>query len=152
MDKEIVVDILNETELLEKYNTKRVNKDFIEYLIKEAKYVEEYEKVNITINNKIKSKIDIEEIITDGLRREYENISIEYHRNNIIQIALLIIGILLIFVSSLISEKYIWKEIILIIGWVPIWEAVDLELFRDFRKRRRKHIIAKLLSSEIKVK
>ena len=81
-------------------------------------------------------------------RRCYENISNEYHRTNIIQLALLILGLIFLFFSSLISESSIWKEVLLIIGWVPIWEMVDLELFKDYRGRRKKKIIAKLLSSD----
>lgn len=152
MEKVINVDILKEEDLLEKYNVKRANKNLIEYLIKESRYVEDYEKITVLVNNKCKTKIDIIEKITEGLKDEYDKVSREYHRNNIIQIALIILGIVFLFISSLIDESVIWKEVVLIIGWVPIWEAVDLELFRDFSGRRRKKIIAKLLSSDIEEK
>lgn len=149
MEKEIIVDILNEKDLIEKYNSESINKKLIEYVIKEAKYVKDYEKINIVINNKCNTKINLEEKLIEGLKFEFEQVSRESHRNNIIQVTLILLGIIFIFLSSLIAETYIWKEIILIIGWVPIWEAVDLELFRDFSGRRRKNIIAKLLSSDV---
>lgn len=152
MNKEIIVDIRNVEDILEKYNNKRVNKKLIDYLINEVKYIDQSEKITIIINNQTKTKLDIKEILINSLKSKYNNFGIEYHRNNLIQLGLLFLGILLIFISSLINVKYIWKEVILIMGWVPIWEAVKVELFKDFRGIRRKNIISKLLESEIIVK
>ena len=148
MDKLIKINILNEDSLIEKYNNDKANKKLIEYIIKEAKYIRDYDKLDIVIYNECNTKLNIAEIIIQGLKEEYENISNEYHRTNIIQLALLILGLIFLFFSSLISESSIWKEVLLIIGWVPIWEMVDLELFKDYRGRRKKKIIAKLLSSD----
>ena len=42
-----------------------------------------------------------------------------------------------------------WKEIVLISGWVPLWEVIDVELFSDYEGRKKRRIITKLLNSEI---
>ena len=34
----------------------------------------------------------------------------------------------------------IWHEVILIGGWVPIWEAIDIELFRDTKERKKEKL------------
>lgn len=148
MEKIITVDILNENILLEKYNEQKVNKNLIEYLIKEAKFVEGYKDLKIVINNKCNTSINIKDIIIEGLKEEYNNVSKIFYQNNIIQIVMIFLGIGILFLSSLIKKNLIWKEVVIIIGWVPIWKTVDFELGKDFRGRKRKKIIKKLLKSE----
>lgn len=41
------------------------------------------------------------------------------------------------------------KEILLISGWVPIWEMVKIELFPDVQGRIKRKYIKKLLKSDI---
>ena len=57
----------------------------------------------------------------------------------------------MLFLSSFVSEDFIWKELLLIGGWVPIWEMVDIELFNESRGRRTKKIIEKLIESEFEL-
>lgn len=47
------------------------------------------------------------------------------------------------------KEDVIWKEVLLIGGWVPIWETIDIELFSDLEGRRKRIILKRLLESEI---
>ena len=118
-------------------------------MIKEASKIRDNDSIRIEINKDCKTDYNVESLIKKGLISEYEKNIKEFERNNIIQLLLLIFGVLFIFISSLISETSIWKEVILIIGWVPIWEMVDLELFKDFRGIKEKKIITRLLSSKI---
>lgn len=148
MNKIINIDILKEEFILEKYNTKKVNKNIIEYLIKEARFIAGYKEIKIIINNKCESNINIKEKIIEGLKEEYNIVSKIFYQNNIIQIVMIFLGIGILFLSTLIKNNIIWKEVIIIIGWVPIWKTVDFELGKDFKGRKRKKIIKRLLKSE----
>lgn len=149
MEKEIKIDITSKDDLLEKYNEDKISRDVIEYLIKEAMLVEKEEKIKVVINKSstVLSQ-DCKELIKNGLKDEYKRSMNKQHDNNVKQIYFLILGILLIFVSTLIKEQ-ILKEVLLIAGWVPIWEMVRIEIFPDVAGRVKRRIIKKLLHSEI---
>lgn len=149
--KSIKINIQNEENLLETYDKNIVNHKLIEYILTKAYYTNKYEDINIIIHNYCKTNVHIEEKIIEGLKLKYETIIKEQQRKNKIQILLLLLGITFIFLSSLMSEHFIWKEVVLIIGWVPIWEVIDIELFNDSKNRKTKKVIEKLLNSEIKV-
>ena len=149
MQKVIEIDLNSKEDLLERYNNKRISKDLIEYLINETNFINKKDSIVIQINNNIKTDIDIVKYLTNGLKDEYENNIKSHFKNDIIQIVLFFLGIFFLFLSTQINDNDIWKEILLIGGWVPIWEMIDLELFNDFRGNKRKRILQKLLDSEI---
>jgi len=148
VEKIIKLDIIRDSDLIERYDKENINPKLIDYLINKTKFIKKNIKIKIKINNESNVEEDIVKKISEGLNKEFERVTEIQKRNDIIQLILLLIGIVFIFISTLINEKYMWKEVILIIGWVPIWEMVDLELFKDFRGKRRKRIIKKLLNSE----
>ena len=149
MKKVIEIDLNSKDDLLEKYNNKRISKDLIEYLINEINFINKNDNVVIQINNNINTDIDIVKYLTNGLKDEYKSNIKSHLKNNIIQIVLFFLGIFFLFLSTQIKGNDIWKEILLIGGWVPIWEMIDLELFNDYRGHKRKRILQKLLDSEI---
>lgn len=148
MEKIIKVELKEDDDFYERYDSDNVNHNLIEYLIKKFNYTNKNYNIKILIKNKCNLKVDIEEKIIDGLIKEYENAVNICHRNNITQGMLLFFGIIFLFLSTLVNDEFIWKEILLIIGWVPIWEMVDLELFNDFRGNRRKSVIKRIINSE----
>ena len=149
MKKIIEIDLNSKEDLLERYNNKRISKDLVEYLINETNFVSKKDSVVIQINNNIKADIDIAKYLINGLKDEYESTIRSHLKNNIIQLVLFFLGIFFLFLSTQINSSDIWKEILLIGGWVPIWEMIDLELFNDFRGRKRKRILQKLMDSQI---
>ena len=149
MKKVIEIDLNSKEDLLERYNNKKISKDLIEYLINETNFINKKDSIVIQINNNIKTDIDIIKYLTNGLKDEYESNIKSHLKNNIIQIILFFLGLFFLFLSTQINDNDIWKEMLLIGGWVPIWEMIDLELFDDFRGNKRKRIIQKLLDSEI---
>ena len=75
----------------------------------------------------------------------------EKRRNNLIQFAYFIIGLLLLVISRLIGNASILKEVFLIGGWVFIWEVLEIELFHDFKNNLRAKKVKQLLKSEINI-
>ncbi|MDD5980408.1 MAG: hypothetical protein PUC23_04805 [bacterium] len=150
MEKIIYVDLENESDLFEKYNKNIVSEELINYIIKNSIHIDNETKIKIVINTKIKG-IDIVSLIKEGLIFEHQKSIKEHERNNIIQILYLILGIFAIFLSTLINET-IFKEIILIGGWVLIWTMVEMELFQDNKNKLKRHILKRLIASEIILK
>ena len=144
--KNIVVNLKDESDLYGKYNND-VSKDLIKYLIEEAVLIGE--DANIIINTKL--KIDnIDEIIKKGLIKEYnESKKIDRIHNNK-QIVFFLIGTIFLILSTFINYSVI-KEIIIISGWVAIWEVVDISLNLDSKSKISRKIIKKLINSKIEI-
>lgn len=149
MEKIIEIDINDKYDLIDKYNEKKSSNEMIEYIIKQAQYLKKNKKIQIIINKKCNIDKDIKKLIKDGLKEEYSRSLQERYNNNVKQIVFLFLGIIFIFLSTLIEDGVIWKEILLITGWVPIWEMIEVELFPDVYGRKRRRIIKKLLNSEM---
>ena len=149
MEKIIEIDLFDKYDLTEKYNDKHLSSELLEYIIEQATFVTKRDTVKIVINKKCPMEQDCIKIITDGLKQEYNKSLKLYHITNIRQLFLLLLGIFFLFLSTLIKEDVIWKEVLLIGGWVPIWETIDIELFSDLEGRRKRIILKKLLKSEI---
>lgn len=152
MGKEIEIDLIDKYDLVEKYNEKYVSSNLIEYIIKQTMFLGRQEKIRIIINKKCEIEQDCTKMIKEGLKEEYNRSIKQRDRNNMKQLWFLILGVIFLFLSTLIDEDIIWKEVLLITGWVPIWEMIEVELFPDVRGRRKRKIITKLLKSEIIVK
>ena len=140
---EIIIDISSIDDVYEKYNKNEISKELINYIIEKC-YNEK--NIKIIINNKL--DININPLIYKGLENEYNRIYLKYKKNNIIQIIYLILGIIILGISSIISENVI-SEVILVTGWVFIWSVVELEIFTDTTGRKKRKIIKRILKSEI---
>ena len=145
MEKVIEIDMICNDDLYEKYNRKIVSNDLVNYIITSAYNTKKKDKIKIIINNSI--GISSVSLIKEGLKKEYEKSYLIYYKNNIVQIIYLLIGIIALFVSS-IMDGNIFKEIILIGGWVLIWEMIELEIFSDVKEKRKRIILKKILNSE----
>ena len=151
MEKIIEIDIVDKSDLVEKYNDDRLSKELLEFILKEATFITRKDKVKIVINNKC-SALNSVNIIKEGLKDEYAKNLKLWHIMNYKQLFLLVIGLIFLFLSSLIGDAFIWKELLLIGGWVPIWEVVDIELISDIESKRRRIILKQLLNGEVILK
>lgn len=149
MKRNIEIDITHKYDFIDKYNEKKASNEIIEYIIKQAMNLSKYEKIKVIINKKCDIEQDCIKMIKEGLKEAYDSSIEQRHENNIKQLYLLVLGISFLFLSTLIKQPIIWKEILLIIGWVPIWEMIELELFPDVEGRMKRNIVKKLLNSEI---
>ena len=148
MEKIIEIDLNDKYDLIDKYNEKKISDEIIEYIVRQAKLIKN-NKIKIIINKKCHIDKDVTKLIKEGLKEEYNRSLQEHHRNNIKQVLFLLLGITFIFLSTLIKDGVIWKEVLLISGWVPIWDVIEVELFSDVAGRKKRKIIKNLLNSEI---
>jgi hypothetical protein len=148
MEQIIEIDLTNKHNLTGKYNEKKVSHGLIEYIIKQAEETNLYTDTKIIINKKCHIEEDCIKLIKEGLQEEYNRSLKKRDDNNIKQLVFLGLGILFIYLSTLIKNGDVWKEIILITGWVPIWKMIEVEILPDVAGRRKRKIIKKLLNSE----
>lgn len=143
--KQIYIDLNNEYDILERYNRNNISEELINYIVKQASFIKKT-KIQIIIKNK--TNIKVADKLKDAFNKEYKE-SLESQRyNNIRQVVLILVGIIFLLLSMTIKESVL-KEVLLIGSWVPIWEAFDSELFQDFRERRKRNILKKLMSADI---
>ena len=152
MKNKIEICINDEEDLLEKYNHKLASQELIDYIISKSKNYFKEDKVVLMIENNTKySDENVEKLIKNGLKFELQNSTKIRDLNNIKQVILVLIGILFLFLSTLINDA-IFGEVLIVIGWFPIWEALDIEFFTDVKEKRKRSIINKLLESKIEFK
>lgn len=151
MEKIIEVDIFEEKDLVDNYNRKQVSDKLINYIVNQTPTFRIKDNLKIVINNNIKNTIDIEKSIIDGFSREYKKSYQIHFQNTMIQLIYLVVGVLIIFLSTLINGE-VFREVTLICGWVLIWATVELEIFSDIEGRKRRKKLKKLLNSEIIIK
>lgn len=143
--KSIIVNIRRERDLYEKYSNE-VSSDLIKYLVSEAKVKDDIE---IIVNTKLDIH-NIDELIKKGLEDSYKDTKLidKFYDNK--QLILFIVGMLFLIFSTITKPEVI-KELILIIGWVAVWEVFDIAINVDSKQKYNRRIIKKLINCKIKV-
>ena len=147
--KVISVDLDRKFDFLRKYSDNKVSTDLIEYLIDRIDKINKYEKVVIRLNKRCELDVNAIKIIKEGLKEEYKKSIQLRDENNLKQLWFLLMGAFIIFLSTKVPEDLFWKEVLVIIGWVPIWEMFEVELFPDAKERKRRKAIKRLLKCQI---
>lgn len=143
--KSIIVNIRREKDLYEKYSNE-VSSELIKYLIDEAKAKDD---VEIIVNTKLDIK-NIDKLVKQGLEDSIKDIRTldKFYDNK--QIILFIVGIIFLIISTLTKPEII-KELILIIGWIAVWEVLDIAINIDSKQKHNKKIVNKLINCKITV-
>ena len=149
MERVIEVNIKDKYDFIDIYNERKVSGEMINYFIEQSTFVRKNDKLKIIINKKCEIEQNLTQMLKNSLVEEY-NKSLSLHHNiDIKQVLLFLLGVISLILYALIKENVIWKEVLLIGGWVGIWEMMDLELFDDASERRKRKTLNLLLTSEI---
>lgn len=148
MEKIIEIDLIDKYDLVEKYNEKQVSSELIKYIINEAMYIDKKDTIIIELNKKFQSTKSSKKLIIDGLKREYDDSLRNHKMIDIKQYIFLVWGMIAIFLATVV-ENEVLEEILVIAGWVPMWEMIDLEIFNDHDERKKRKVLKRLLNSEI---
>jgi len=151
VERIIEIDIKNYEDLVEKYNDSVVSNDLIKYLLSQAEYVSNKENIKFVVDKHFETDINIEGLIKKTLKDKYLFSFKKSYINDILQIIFFVLGVLCLFFSIIIANEII-KEIVLIGGWILIWEMLDLLLFSDSKIKRDRRILKKLLRTKFEVK
>ncbi len=152
----ITVNLKNKQDLYTPYNNSILNDNLSSYLLNSLRGLGLKEKVQITIIHtediSLEEQKNIENIIhTNFYRIDFED-AIYTKAYHIRAIILLIVGIILLWISYYLNTNniYIIEELILILGWVAIWEVADYLLFEDTKNRIKSKRIDELTKATIK--
>ena len=146
MEKIIDIDIVDLKDLYEKYNKRKVNSDLLTYLLKCIPYFTKKDNFKIRVNNFL-GDIDCVPLIIDGLTKEYNDCDFRQDKNNMLQIFYFLVGVVILFLSTLVKVE-VFKEIVLIGGWVFIWAIVESEISSELELKKKEKRLKKLLESE----
>lgn len=148
MEKIIEIDLTKEEDLFEKYNQKQLSNELIEYILKEASLrLNKEDTITIIINNYTNNQ-NIKELLETKFENEYNMTALKQMRNLFIQLVYLLVGMLALFISAMVKDT-IFKEIVLIGGWVLIWYMVEIGIFSDNELRRKRKLLKRLLNGKI---
>ena len=150
MDRVINIDINDKHDLYEPYNDNYLNKDLIDYLIRQGMPFKKKDKVTIEVDNNVRKRKNFEQILKQSLKMEKNRLQQKYKDINKKQASWFIMGAIIILLGYIISESSALHEIIIVVGSVPIWEAISIELFKDTEIRKKIQVIDLLLKSQIK--
>ncbi len=143
----------NADDYINKYNDDRFSRDLNDYIIDELKGVP----IRDCLNIEVYSKFDMNDLNKEKFVKLYRNNFLTdmndyimyFKISFIMSVILCLFGILFIIFSNIIDAS-ILKEILLIVGWVGIWESVYNVLFVESRnlfiiKRYKKILNAKIV-------
>lgn len=149
MNTTIEVLLNKKSDFYSKYSKDRISNELLDFIYNET--IGENIKNRITINITVKEKISDEEKHkmmdtirrTFGLRVQDELYILEKDKNKKTILLLIGIALIILYYSSLIRML---RELILILGWLIIWESIYELIFRtsnDYLKVERLKALAK---------
>lgn len=160
MNNSLNVDVIinNKDDITNKFNNNKLSDELNKYIYDECIGTPLNKEIIININTKFDLNKEDKNKLIDMIRSNYgytireEMLYIKY--NNIKGVILLIIGIIFILISNLISLTNIFwlQEVLLIISWVTIWEAVYNFIFVETKKKIKIKRLKKLTNCKIKFK
>ena len=140
MERVVNIDINDKHDLYETYNDNYLNKNLLDYLIRYSSSFNKKDQIVIIIDNNATWKRNFESIMKQSLQHERERLKLQYRDMNIKQLIWLITGSLIIMISTFLPPSAM-QEILLVLGSVPIWEAVSIELFNSILKESKRVVI-----------
>ena len=150
MNNKISICLNEKKDYINKFNQNRISQELYEYIINEAKTISLKGKINIEIKINQFTLTDLEkEQLSKIIKLTFEDDinDLIYFDNKLIlkDLILLLIGIIITFICFLFKNLPPISEIILILGWLMIWEALDKLLFSRTENKikiiRRKQLI-----------
>lgn len=148
MEYTIDIDIQDAYDLVEDYDKTKVCRKLIEYIIEEARHADKKAKLKIMIDKKNNFDHDATKLVRDGLEREYKKAKKFHQQENEKQFFEVLVGMGLLYFST-IARVEIIKELLLVGGWVPLWEAIELELFSEAKEKADIALLKRLKECEI---
>ena len=158
MNNKIIIHLNEEKDYINKFNPNRISEELYNYIINEAKTISLTDKIIIEIiqNEYLLTDLQKEELCK-VIKMTYEDDmnDLIYFDNKLVlkDLILLLIGIIITFICFLFKNLPPISEIILIKGWLMIWEALDKLLFSRTENKikitRRKQLIkSKIIFNE----
>ena len=151
---EIVINIDNEDDYINKYNSNNLSNDLSNYIYEECKGKPINNKVLIivkpTYHISEENKMDIINKIHNNYKTDLDEHLLMIKYLNIKNFAIFLLGVLFLYLYYFIKINFVLSETILIVGWVAIWESVYAWLFERDKNNIRIKRLKKLSVCDIK--
>lgn len=144
--KTIKLLVKDKNDFYDKYSL-NVSNELIDYLITEGRISEKLE-IELTFVEKIENA---NILLKEGLEKSYNDLICKDKFHDYRKIFLTFLGVIMLIASSFIKGSLI-HELLLIAGWVAIWDVIDFNLNNNIVYMRKKKILENLMQSEIIVK
>lgn len=139
MKKNIIeVTLKGREDYINRFHDKKISPELSEYILNECKAFKPREKIEIHI---ITDKMNDEERneLVDMIRENYgldiQEALILAEKTNVLNLWCILIGVFFLFLSISLNKIFVISEVLLIFGWVPIWEAMYNMLFGGLQNR-----------------
>ena len=151
---EIIININDEKDYKNKYNSNNLSTDLSNYIYEECKGKPINNKVLIIIKSNYKinqeEKIDIINKIHNNYKIDLNEQLLMIKYSNIKNVAIFLLGVLFLYLYYFIKINFVLSEMTLIVGWVAIWEAVYVWMFVRDKNNIKIKRLKKLANCEIK--
>ena len=143
MNKETIIAISfdEKDDYINQFNNNKLSNSLSNYILEECRGKSLANR--ITLNVKTNFKISVQEkeefikMVHENYKTDLEEYTLVLKHSNLKKILIFFIGIVLIYLAyfnDIVSNKVI-SEVILVIGWVAIWEAAYTWLFESNENR-----------------
>lgn len=152
---EIKVDLNNKESFYSEFNEDKLSNNLNDYIINECygESTKEDISINIYYNFKI-SKIEEDKMINvlkNNFQMQIDDEKYYLEHEKVIELLLFSLGILfLILYYALFRYIEIFSEIILIMGWLAIWESTYTFIFSSFQKEIKIKKLKNIVNANIK--
>ncbi len=135
------------------YNSQKLNSELLFYILDENKGIPLNHTIEININSphsfSKNEKNNFVNILRSNLGEDIKESYLELKLTYIRAIILFLIGILFILFSHFSSIHELIAEVLLIIGWVGVWEACYIFLFDNMHNRIKIKKFKKLVNAKV---
>ena len=156
MKKETIIEIsFEEKDYINQFNNTKLSNSLSNYILEECRGKSLANR--ITLNVKTNFKISVQEkeefikMVHENYKTDLEEYTLVLKHSNLKKILIFFIGIVLIYLSYFkeISNNEVISEVILIIGWVAIWEAAYTWFFESDKNRIKAKRLKQLAKCQI---
>lgn len=149
----IEIELKDKKDFVSKYNNNRISSDLYNYLKDEIKLTNIKENIKIEIKPQFKISDEEKELLALNIKKtckeEIDDIKYLEERILLKELLLLLIGAIIIFLCFLVKNSAFISEIILIIGWLFIWESLYSLIFRRTKNKILKERLTSIINSDI---
>ena len=157
MNKETIIAISfdEKDDYINQFNNNKLSNSLTNYILEECRGKSLANR--ITLNVKTNFKISVQEkeefikMVHENYKTDLEEYVLILKHSNLKKILIFFIGVILIYLSYFkeISNNEVISEVILIIGWVAIWEAAYTWFFESDKNRIKAKRLKQLAKCQI---
>ena len=147
------IELKDKKDFVSKYNNNRISNELYNYIKEESKLLNIKEQFNIEIKPQFKMTDEEKELLALNIKKttSEEIKDLEYIEKKVLikELLFLMIGIIITFFWFVVRKSEFISEIILIIGWLFVWEAVKKLVFSKVENRLNIKRLKQIVKSDI---